>query len=50
MALVKSNVGTNGKINNFEATTSFLLPNVLVLKKKVSKDGYSISEVDGWDR
>ena len=47
MALVKSDVGTNGKMNNFEATSSFLLPNDPVLKNKTSNDCCFIAEVDG---
>ena len=47
IALVKSDVGTNGKMNNFEATSSFLLPNDPVLKNKTSNDCYFIAEVDG---
>ena len=48
MALVRNDTNTaTGKIHEFEATASFLLPHDLVIKKKASKDGYTISDMTG---
>ena len=48
MDLVRNNTNTDtGKIHDFEATVSFLLPHDPVIKKKASKDGYTISDMTG---
>ena len=49
MALVRNDTGEEGKMNNFEATASFILPHCPVAKRKQStKRGFaSISDVTG---
>ena len=46
MALVRNDDNSGGKMNDFESTASFLIPNDPVLKKQASKDGYTISEIN----
>ena len=45
MAFIKNDTGPTGKMNDFESSVAYLLPNDPVLKKQASKDGYSVSEV-----
>ena len=45
MAFIKNDTGPTGKMNDFQSSAAYLLPNDPVLKKQASKDGYSVSEL-----